>query len=107
MEQVTEIPTILSGRAFQDMSWKDGLVVSNHRDRPCISTPPQPKDVEYDLENGWIVKADGTERLLWVPPECRPHAGSSYAIRGQTFVSGSDSGQVFWISFYLGGVLSR
>ncbi|KAI9035457.1 WD40 repeat domain-containing protein [Aspergillus affinis] len=105
MEQVAKVPTQSTYSVFEGTSWKDGLAVINHRVRPRMPAPPQPKAVEYNWEdNGWIVRAYGSERLVWRPPECRPHGGSSYAVNDQTLVSGTDSGQVFWISFQLGDV---
>ncbi|PWY92330.1 WD40 repeat-like protein [Aspergillus heteromorphus CBS 117.55] len=109
--EIKVLGSFFTGLKFEETSDGGWVCTNCHNIRVPIQVDAplqsQPKEaIKYDQADGWISRADGTERLIWVPYEFRP-LGDTYTIHAETFVSGNPSGQVSFISFQLEDTPSR
>ena len=84
------------------MSASDALRYLHSRMPPKLPVPQKPKNaIEYSWKWDWIVAANYTERLIWIPPEIRQRSICTGEVHGQTIASGSDSGRLSFLTFQL------
>ncbi|KAJ5087737.1 hypothetical protein N7456_011353 [Penicillium angulare] len=57
--------------------------------------------IQFDMQGGWIVRADNNERLIYIPPDYQPFSSGSCGVFDQTFVYGRYDGSVHFLRLQL------